>query len=277
MEFAAIGTVWKIFPQLSVDVQKKIIERIAVYDRTYSRFNKTSTLYYFKENSGVFTLPSDGRVLFDLYQKLYTVTHAKVTPLIGEQLEAAGYDSSYSFDTQDIPQIKAWDDVFMYEYPQLIIKQPATIDIGAIGKGHLVDIISELLEAEEIEDYLVNAGGDIRSKGQSHTLYLESPDDASVAIGEVTLKDQSLCGSGIKRRKWGKYHHIIDPTTRQSVIDVSAVWVVADTTALADGLATALFFVSPEKLLKHFRFNYIVIKNGDLYASENMNFKLYTE
>lgn len=277
MDFTAIGTVWKIFPQLSVDVQEKITERIAVYDQTYSRFNQTSTLYHFKDNTGVLTLPSDGRVLFDLYQKLYMITDGKVTPLIGEQLEAAGYNGSYSFDTQDIPHIKAWDDVLMYEYPQLTIKQPATIDVGAIGKGHLVDIISELLEAEEIETYLINAGGDIRSKGQSRTLYLESPDDASVAIGEVILKDQSLCGSGIKRRRWGKYHHIINPTTRQSATDVSAVWVVADTTALADGLTTALFFVSPEKLLKHFRFDYIVIKNGDFYASENMNFKLYTE
>lgn len=61
----------------------------------------------------------------------------------------------------------------------------------------------------------------------------------------------SMCASGINRRKWGEHHHVIDPLTNRSTLThegIMAVWVVAKSTALADILASCLFFVSPEIL-----------------------------
>jgi thiamine biosynthesis lipoprotein len=75
------------------------------------------------------------------------------------------------------------------------------------------------------------------------------------------LEKGSICGSAGNRRKWGKFHHIMHPETKKSVENILAVWVIAENGLLADGLATALFFVEPERLEKDFNFYYCILKN----------------
>lgn len=57
-------------------------------------------------------------------------------------------------------------------------------------------------------------------------------------------------------------HHIIDPKQLKPAADVIATWVIADTTMLADGLATALFFAAPDELQQQFSFEYALLKEG---------------
>jgi thiamine biosynthesis lipoprotein len=90
---------------------------------------------------------------------------------------------------------------------------------------------------------------------------LENPQNTSEVIGVVELCNQSICGSATNRRTWGKYHHIMNPTTLHSVHDIQATWVIADTALLADALSTCLFLVKPEVLLAHYNFEYVVIEN----------------
>lgn len=79
-----------------------------------------------------------------------------------------------------------------------------------------------------------------------------------MVIGVYNLKNTSLCASATNRRAWGdNLHHVIDPKTGKPTQDVIATWVVGDTTAIADGLATALFFTNGEQLQKAFDFSYI--------------------
>ncbi len=87
---------------------------------------------------------------------------------------------------------------------------------------------------------------------------LEDPQDFSKVLGVVTLAEGSLCGSAGNRRAWDRFHHIMDPHTLESVKDVVATWVVDKNAIRADALATALFFVPPKALLRHFDFDYLV-------------------
>jgi thiamine biosynthesis lipoprotein len=88
---------------------------------------------------------------------------------------------------------------------------------------------------------------------------LENPFQTSQAIGVVTLGNKSLCGSSGNRRSWEDFHHILNPHTLRSPKHISALWTVADSTLLADALSTCLFFVPAQKLLKHFRFEYLLL------------------
>ena len=78
-------------------------------------------------------------------------------------------------------------------------------------------------------------------------------------VHTVEIKDKSIAGSAGNRRKWGRFSHIIDPFKIESPKEVKATWVVADTTLLADALATALFFVRPEILKQYFNFDYYIM------------------
>ena len=273
-EFEAIGTRWNIelleplindIDYASDDVRnaeadnlKRAIDgRIRQFDKDYSRFRHDSLVSNMARKAGSYTLPADARPLLDFYQQLYTLSDGAVTPLIGQTLSDAGYDATYSFKPGVLTVPPTWPEVLDYQFPVLTLKQPALLDFGAAGKGYLVDIISELLTNYGLANYCIDAGGDIvyRTTTSQHLeVALEHPTDFSQAIGVASLYNQSLCGSAGNRRTWtvnaGRqtYHHILNPSKLTSPDHIRAVWVVADSGLVADGLATALFFVKPEAL-----------------------------
>ncbi len=265
--FPAIGTSWVIdikdpLSEESEDLLlKKIIKRIDIFDKDYSRFRDDSLVTKMSKESGEFVLPSDAHKMVSLYKEFYDATDSLVTPLIGQVLVDAGYDSRYSLEEKILTKPKKWEDTMSWQEPKLTIKEPVLLDFGAGGKGYLVDIVSELLETEGMKSYCVDAGGDIRQRGEDGEVLkvgLEHPDDAGSVIGVIPILNKSICGSAGNRRKWGNFHHIINPETLSSANDVLAVWAIAESTILADLVTTALFFVPPEKINNH-KFEYLIV------------------
>lgn len=250
--FEAIGTSWTIEAD-DIDIEK-IKARIAEYDKNYSRFREDSLVWKMR-TPGTYTLPDDAKELFDLYQKLYLLTDGKMTPLIGTVMEQAGYDKDYSLTEKKLEVPPLWDDAIEYDFPKLTVKKSVLIDIGAIGKGHLIDIVGSMIEG----NYVIDAGGDIKVKGVSQIIGFENPENVAQVIGEVSIKDKSIAGSSGSRRKWGRFNHIIDPFKLESPDQIKATWAIADTAMLADALATALYFTQPEELKKHFDFEYYIV------------------
>ena len=135
-----------------------------------------------------------------------------------------------------------------------------TVDLASIAKGYGVDRIAALLEELGFEHFLVEIGGEVSGKGKRLDgkpwrvgINRPRPDAAADAVYKVvTLRDGALATSGDYRNFYrieGEiYSHIIDPRTgyplQNGVVSAS---VVADTCTLADGLATALMVMGPEK------------------------------
>jgi thiamine biosynthesis lipoprotein len=284
--FEAIGTQWWIGLYETVDdtkltrLKKQISQRIEQFDQIYSRFRADSLVTKMSQQAGTYELPEDARPLLETYRKLYDLTGGAVTPLIGQVLSDAGYDATYSLKPGKTVAPPAWDEVLDYQSLQLTLKQPALLDFGAAGKGYLVDIVSELLVAQGIKSFCVDAGGDMRCEGlkQSLRVGLEHPSDPDMAIGVAEIKQGALCGSAGNRRTWAQYHHIIDPFTQTSPLHIQAVWVAAADALTADALTTALYFVEPRKLVKSFNFSCLVVyANGTMYCSPNFPAELFSE
>jgi thiamine biosynthesis lipoprotein len=258
--FEAIGTHWSIKTEreLSEEVKLAIHSRIETFDMTYSRFRKDSLVTKIAQQKGTFVFPEDAMPLFAFYRKLYELTNGKMTPLIGGMLEKAGYDANYSLQPKTQESLPAWDDVLKIDGTKVTTTQPVTLDVGAAGKGYLVDVICELLDRAGINEYVVDASGDLRHKGHNENrVGLEDPREPGAVIGVIDVRNQSLCASAITRRKWGKYHHVFDPDTKDSTKGIVATWVTADSTMLADGIATSLFFVDPNAIRKEFTFEFV--------------------
>jgi len=259
--FEAFGTPWSIETnyELSESLKKTIQERIEQFDITYSRFRKDSLVTKIAKKEGMFTLPDDSLELFSFYRQLYDVTGGKVTPLIGDTISNAGYDADYSFTEKQQQSVPSWDDTMIWNGVRLTTKRPVILDVGAAGKGYMVDIISEILHKHDIDDYVIDASGDLKHKGELENMVgLEHPTKPGIIIGTVSVQNKSLCSSSVSRRSWGNgMHHVFDPDTLLPTNDVVATWVVAESTLVADGLATALFFTDPVHLRETFKYDYV--------------------
>lgn len=272
--FSAIGTDWVIETDVVVSQSLKTSIELYIheYDSVYSRFNPHSLVTTVSKKAGTYEFPDSAIEIFSLYRQFYEMTDGKMTPLVGALLDHLGYDAHYSLSRKKgvitTPKLSS----LKWEGTLLTVDSPTLIDIGAIGKGYLVDQIAAMLSNEHAS-FTIDASGDIYTKGSvAERIGLEDPQETGKIVGVVTLKNQSLCGSATNRRKWGQdLHHIVDPISGSSTKGIAATWARADTAVLADGIATALFFVDPDKLRQTFNFEYICFyDNRSMRYSEGM-------
>lgn len=276
-QFEALGTHWSIDTPVELTGPQRgvISQRIETFDKIYSRFRDDSLVQRLRR-PGMYEFPEDVVPLLTLYKKMYEITDGKVTPLIGSQLEQAGYDTQYSFNAGDIMDIPSFDILNWDGNMVLRPDESVVLDVGAAGKGYLVDIIGEILAAENIHEYTVDASGDVRHRGSAEVVGLEHPGDPTKIIGVANLANKSLCASAVNRRTWQGYHHVFDPDTKQSTSSMIATWVIAESALLADALTTALFFVPAKILQKEFDFTYVTIDvHGAIDASPDFDGELY--
>jgi thiamine biosynthesis lipoprotein len=275
MEFEAIGTHWWIQPgTVELDVLK-IKHTIDKIDKTWSRFRDDSMVARMASTAGTYDLSESDITLLNWYHQLYEATDGLVNPLIGQTLSDAGYDKNYSLKPKSIIQATPnWDDIMSLSKTSLTIKQPWLIDVGAAGKGYVVDKVAELFSG----DFCVDAGGDIRVGDIKMDIGLEDPRDTTKLIGVATVKNAAICGSAVSRRAWQDWNHVVNPKTSRPVDDIIATWVISDNAMKADGLATALFFVPPDKLRHLADFKYcIMYTDGRIKVTNDETIKIFTE
>ncbi|WP_028323510.1 FAD:protein FMN transferase [Desulfatirhabdium butyrativorans] len=135
-----------------------------------------------------------------------------------------------------------------------------SLDLGAIAKGYGVDQIAAVIRKAGYTDFLVEIGGEVVASGrkasdQPWRIGINYPDPAApldLVYKSLTLQNKAIATSGDYRnfRQIGgkRYAHIIDPRTGSPIDNgVVSVSVIADTCALADGLATGLMVMGHEK------------------------------
>lgn len=280
LSFPAIGTTWTLRTErpLLDGERGAVAGRIDEFDRIWSRF-RTDSLVTAAREPGTHDFPAEATALMSFYRRLYELTDGRMTPLVGAALEHLGYDAAYRRTARPgAVTVPRWDDAIAWNGRQLTTIAPVVIDVGAAGKGYLVDLVSELLLGFGQSSFVVDASGDLRHAGPAPIrVGLEHPADPTKVIGVVELAGAALCGSATNRRSWGHgLHHVLDAHTGTSTRDVVATWVIADTALHADGLATALFLTDPEVLEEHFDFRWVrVLASGVVQRSANFEGALF--
>ncbi len=130
-------------------------------------------------------------------------------------------------------------------------------DLSALAKGYAVDQVAELLRAERIESYLVEVGGEVRTRGRSERgdawrVGIERPAPGPPAVQRLLgLGNLALATSGDYRNYYEvegrRLSHTIDPRTGRPVAHrLAAASVIDPLCVRADALATALEVLGPE-------------------------------
>lgn len=139
------------------------------------------------------------------------------------------------------------------------------LDFNSIAKGYTVDLLAQMMERRGAENYLVEVGGEVRTKGvnaqgKAWVIGIETPFDGNMSEGEylqrrVTLSGASLATSGNYRRFYidsegRKVAHTLNPKTGYSTLSrLLSVTVVAPTCAEADALCTMLMAMGDKRAL----------------------------
>ena len=260
--FEAIGTAWQIDTRepLASDVRAAVLDRIERFDKAWSRFRDDSLVADIARGPGQWEMPDDAERLFDLFTELNDLTDGAVNPLIGRTLSDLGYDASYSLTESAEPAgVPPWSSIEL-SGGVLTTTSPVLLDVGAAGKGLLVDMVADIV-GRETHQFTVDASGDLYHGGTTPLrIALEHPLDPTRAIGIAEIDpEDALCASATNRRAWGDgLHHVVDARTGRPTDDVIATWVVVPQSCMrADGLATAHFFTDPAALMERFQHQFV--------------------
>lgn len=153
-----------------------------------------------------------------------------------------------------------------------------SVDLSAIAKGFGVDRAAEVLEAAGVEDYMVEIGGEVRTRGCNPTgapwtIAIETPrPDARAVFRVVRLRDASLATSGDYRNyreiEGRRFCHLIDPRTGKPIDhQLASVSVIHASCMTADAWATALSVLGPEQAMRKAEENaldvMLIVRVGD--------------
>jgi thiamine biosynthesis lipoprotein len=153
-----------------------------------------------------------------------------------------------------------WQSLHLDEATRTVVKDRRDVqaDLGGIAKGYGVDRVAATLDALGIGHYMVEVGGEVRTRGANGAgapwqIGIEEPDALPQrARLVVPLSGRAMATSGDYRNYFEqdgrRFSHEIDPVTGAPIAHaLCSVTVVADDCMRADALATALIVMGPRR------------------------------
>lgn len=158
------------------------------------------------------------------------------------------------------------------------------VDLSTIAKGYAVDKLAELLLSNNISNFLVEIGGEMRLSGKKASgldwkIAIEKPETMQRTVQKIiSVGDNAVATSGDYRNYYEqdgvRYSHLIDPSTGYPIQhNLVSVTVIHPYSMTADGLATALSIMGKDKALAlAAKYNIAVL----LITKESQGFTEYT-
>ncbi|MDX6513366.1 MAG: FAD:protein transferase [Gaiellaceae bacterium] len=124
---------------------------------------------------------------------------------------------------------------------------PDSIDPSGLVKGWSVDRAAAILDEAGVQNYAVNAGGDMRLAGRAvpelcWRVGIQHPLQRDQVAAVVEAGDLAVATSGA----YARGDHVLDPHTHRPPEGVFSVTVVGPDLATADAYATAAFAMGPK-------------------------------
>ncbi len=146
------------------------------------------------------------------------------------------------------------------ESHSVFLHQPGMeIDLGAIAKGWIADVVRDYLRQREVDYGLINLGGNVQTLGhrteRSWGIGLKQPFGAPDAlIGVINVINKSVVTSGVYERYFEldgrRYHHILDPQSGYPLDnELLSVTVVSKDSIDGDIWTTLLYGMGVEQSL----------------------------
>ena len=254
----------------------EIVDIFKEIDMSMSTYKKTSIISRVNNNNSV-QLDDHFKNVFGFSKKIYEITGGRFDPSIGLLVNYWGFGpEKFVPDSKINP-----NDQFTYllsktgfnrfEIIDNKLSRPmdSYIDFNAIAKGYAVDEVAEFLKNKQIDNFLVEIGGEINSSGinidknKPWLVAIDMPrfDGDRSNYSSLELNNISLASSGTYRKfkidsMGNRYAHIINPLTGYPTkTNILSVTVKASSCIEADAYATAIHSMNIEEIKEFFSFN----------------------
>jgi len=192
-------------------------------------------------------------------QKVYQQTQGYFDPGIGRLIDVWGFGVAKVEQKPSRVQVSELLPLSSIQYLLLSdgrVKKTRDIHINlsAIAKGFGVDRVANLLREHQVENFLVEIGGEVIASGkqrdQHWMLGIERPNGAEPIA--MALNNQAIATSGNYRNYFvwegRRYMHILTPSSGLPAnTDLASVSVLSTQAMMADAYATAMMAMGSEK------------------------------
>ena len=245
----------------SVLVEVNRLMSTYIQDSELSRFNQWQSTEAFPMSAETLIVMQEAKRLGELSAGLLDVT-------VGPLVNLWGFGPQNRPDKiPSIEQILAAKSHIGLDKLQLTVNSAIKsdpdlyVDLSTIAKGYGVDRVAELLAEQNINNYLVEIGGEMRLAGHKANtnnwrVAIEKPLTTERAVEKIiSVGDNAIATSGDYRIYFEedgiRYSHLINPTTGYPIThNLVSVTVVHPSSMTADGLATALTIMGKDQALQ---------------------------
>ena len=261
------GTTYNITYQSEKSLKSGIEAELKKVDFSLSPFNKQSVISKINRNENI---EADKMFtdVFTLAQEISEYTKGAFDITVAPLVNAWGF--GFKNDTRptqhaidSLKQIVGYSKISMSPERRVIKSDPRImLDCSAIAKGYGCDVISKFLKDNGVENYMVEIGGEIVTRGINSKrlpwkIGVTKPVDDSLNTDQelqttLNVTNKAMATSGNYRnfyyKNGKKYAHTIDPKTGYPVQhNILSATVLADDCATADAYATAFMVMGLEK------------------------------
>ena len=195
---------------------------------------------------------ADLNKMIEISNDISEKTEGRFDITIQPVLKLWGFDTGFYRvpDTEEIIcELKKVD----YQTIQVIdnsiyIGENQSINTGAVSKGLVIDKVYELFIKNNVSEFFIEFGGDIRvfsEYGREFKIGIKDPDSNNINKVITLVSGQAVATSGDYERYFEKdcikYHHIISPFTGFPQNGERSVTVVSESAMNSDVLSTAFF------------------------------------
>ncbi len=283
-------------------LHEKVKLRLADIDNKMSTFKESSDVSRFNSDTGDnwVEVTAETMLVVGAAQSVSQLTSGSFDITIGELVNLWGFGPTINIAT--IPATNEIETLLTqsgYQKLQLQQNPPALrksskmlyIDLSAIAKGYAVDAIAKMLLDYRIENYLIEIGGEIVTRGykteqKPWVIGIEAPTTGQRTIRKrLHLQDVAMATSGDYRNYFEhqgvRYSHTIDPATGYPISHrLASVTVIDGSCMRADALATAIMVMGEDLGMAFAEAQQLAImmlvKDGDSFIEkQSLAFKAY--
>jgi len=249
------------------DLQGQIDSLLKVFDRSLSTYDSTSIITAVNRNLPEVRTDSMFRRVFRESARVYQLTGGAFDITLGQVINAWGFGAGEKLEVDSalvdsLLQYVGMEKVFL-QGDQVIKSDPRVrLNVNAIAQGYAVDVVSAYLEKLGCRNYMVEIGGEIRTrglnpKGNFWRIGVDRPEFGNMVPGKqlqviISMHNRSLATSGNYRKFYEKdgvrITHTLDPATgypKES--QLLSVTILCDECITADAYATSCMAMGLEK------------------------------
>jgi len=249
-------------------LKKKIDSIFNIINNSFSTYISDSDISKINLGDSLIVVDDHFKKVFLRSYDIWKLSKGYFDPTVGSMVNAYGFGPGNKIKNISKKQLDSLIELTGFSKVSLTskgtIKKKLSniyLDFNAIGKGYIVDVISELLISYDTKNFLIEIGGEVIAKGKNPNtgnfwkVAIDNPNQKKNRqfIKTVLLKNKALATSGNYRKyrfdslTGNKYVHTINPKNGKSFQSkILSVSVIASDCMTADAWATALMIMPIE-------------------------------